>query len=86
MDDSSIAGSYTTSDGKMFTYEASWTQLSSSITWHAVVRRDENEIGRPYGQILFAMDAASAVAIAVRSAIEMGFRVNSNRRQWKRPL
>jgi len=86
MDDSSIAGSYTTNGGMMFTYEASWAQTSSTITWHAIVRRDGNGIGRPHGQILFAMDAAAAVAIAVRSSIEMGFRVNANLRGWKRHL
>ena len=74
MDDSSIAGSYTTNDGMMFTYEASWTHLGSSIAWHAIVRREGQEIARPFGQILFAMDSAAAVAIAVRNSIEKAFR------------
>lgn len=73
MDDFSIAGSYTTNDGMTFTYEASWTQLGHRIAWNAIVRRDGKEIARPYGQILFAMDSAAAVAVAVRSSIEKGF-------------
>ena len=75
MNDPSIEGVYTTHDGMMFTYDASWTQIGSRISWTARVRGDGKEIGRPTGQIVFAMDTAAAVAIAVRNSIEKGFQV-----------
>ena len=73
MDVPSIEGTYTTRDGMTFTYEASWTVVGSSVAWNAIVRRDGEEIGRPYGQIQLSIDPAAAVAIAVRNSIEKGF-------------
>ncbi len=74
MDGPSIEGTYTARDGSAFTYEASWTSVGSRVAaWYAIVRRDGEEIGRPYGQIVLARGTGAAVAIAVRNSIEKGF-------------
>jgi mannose/fructose-specific phosphotransferase system component IIA len=54
-----------------FTYEASWTAVGSRITWDAIIRRDGEEIGRPYGQIIFAVDTAAATHSNVASRVVM---------------
>ena len=73
VDDPSIEASYTTRDGKAFTYKVTWTHLASGIKWTALVHRDGKEIARPTGVIVFAMDAAFAVKEAVHEFIETMF-------------
>ena len=74
MRDLSIEASYTTRDGKAFTYKVTWAHRESEIKWTALVQRDGKEIARPTGVIVFAMDAAFAVKEAVHEFIEASFR------------
>lgn len=68
-----ISGRYTTRlEGRMYSYEATWREAGDGIIWSAALKRDNQLIGTPSGQIRTAVgvNLADEVRRVVESAIE----------------
>jgi hypothetical protein len=68
-----IAGRYTTQlKGCAYTYEATWREAGDGVIWSATLKRDDQLIGTPTGQIRAAggVNLNDEVRRLVESAIE----------------
>src|ERR1044071_2710920 len=68
-----IAGRYTTQlKGCAYTYEATWREAGDGVIWSATLKRDDQVIGTPTGQIRAAggVNLNDEVRRLVESAIE----------------
>ena len=68
-----ITGRYTTQlHGRIYSYEAIWREAGDGVIWSATLKRDDQLIGMPMGQIrtTVGVDLADEVRRVVETAID----------------